>query len=230
MKFADLVRLNEARSERRRVVAVTNLNSGDQTVHVGSEAVEFEAGLKAGGASRDVTSDQKSPDRDRRFVNVYLPPPRIVIVGAVHISQSLAALAQITAFDVLIIDPRTAFATPDRFQNVEVVAEWPEDVLRTRPLDQSTALVALSHDPRIDDSALASGLRQNCFYVGALGSRKTHAKRLERLAGQGFSETLLHEIKGPIGIDIGAKTPPEIAVAILAEIIQAWRQPNEVAP
>ncbi len=230
MKFADLVRLNEARSERRRVVTATNLNSGDQTVHVGSEAVELEARLKAEGASRDVTSDQKSPDHDRHFVNVYLPPPRIVIIGAVHISQSLAALAQITAFDVLIIDPRTAFATPDRFQNVEVVAEWPEDVLRTRPLDQFTALVALSHDPKIDDAAVASGLRQNCFYVGALGSRKTHAKRLGRLVGQGFSETLLHEIKGPIGIDIGAKTPPEIAVAILAEIIQAWRQPNEVTP
>ena len=227
MRLADLVRLNEARKLRRRVVTVTNTNSGDQIVLLGAELDKFESAGKTRNVLENGFVDEEG---GLHFVNVYLPPPRIVVIGAVHVSQSLAAMAHLADFDVLIIDPRTAFATPDRFQNVEVVAEWPEDVLRTRPLDPFTAVVALSHDPKIDDFAVASGLRENCFYVGALGSRKTHTRRLERLAEHGLSEAVLSRIRGPVGLDIGAKTPAEIAVAVLAEVIKAWRLAAEVTP
>ncbi len=141
-----------------------------------------------------------------------------------HITQALARLAPIVGYDLAIIDPRTAFATQERFDGVDLVADWPEDVLPQRPLDAYTALAAVTHDPKIDDFALAEGLRRGCFYVGALGSRKTHAKRLERLAALGLSEAELSRIRAPIGLDIGASSPEEIALAIMAEIVQAFRR------
>jgi len=154
---------------------------------------------------------------------VHLPPPRIVAIGAVHISQALAPMARLAGFDIEIIDPRTAFATPERFEGSKVHADWPETVLAARPLDAFTAVAALTHDPKIDDFPLGAALNTGCFYVGALGSRKTHAKRLERLKENGVADDALARIHAPIGLDIGASSPPEIAVAVLAEIIRALR-------
>ena len=158
------------------------------------------------------------------FLNVHLPPARIVVIGAVHISQALAPMAAIAGFDLTIIDPRTAFATGERFESIDLVADWPEDVLRDRPLDPYTALVAVTHDPKIDDFPIAAALLTGCFYVGALGSRKTHAKRVERLVAGGASQEAIDRISAPIGLDIGASSPAEIAVAVLADIIRAFRR------
>jgi xanthine dehydrogenase accessory factor len=157
------------------------------------------------------------------FINVYLPPPRIVVIGAVHISQALAGMAAIAGFDLTIIDPRSAFATPERFGQTKLLAEWPEDALKGMPLDAYTALAAVSHDPKIDDFPLKAALDAACFYVGALGSRKTHASRVERLTKLGLDESAIARIHAPIGLDIRAASPAEIAVSILADIIQALR-------
>ncbi|MCF6322452.1 MAG: XdhC family protein, partial [Rhizobiaceae bacterium] len=159
----------------------------------------------------------------RYFLNVYLPPTRLVVIGAVHISQNLAAIARDSGFDLEIIDPRTAFATPQRFENFNLFAHWPEEILANNPLDRYCALIAVTHDPKIDDFPIKSALEAGCFYVGALGSRKTHAKRLQRLEEDGLNKEQLDKIHAPIGIDIGAANPAEIAVAILAEIIGAFR-------
>src|SRR5690606_17584790 len=156
-------------------------------------------------------------------LNAHLPPPRIVAIGAVHISQALAPMARIAGFDVDVIDPRTAFATADRFPDVPLHAEWPQDVLARRPLDAFTALAALTHDPKIDDFPVQAALKAKCFYVGALGSRKTHAKRVERLLAAGIAPADLERIDAPIGLDIAASNPAEIAVAVLAQIVQALR-------
>ena len=156
-----------------------------------------------------------------------MPPPRLVIIGAVHISQALAPMAALLDYDVTIIDPRTAFASTERFPNVKLIAEWPEVALPPLNVDHYTAFVALTHDPKIDDPALMHALARDCFYIGALGSRKTHGRRLERLKAQGVSEPALARIHAPIGLAIGAVSPPEIAVAILAQITGRLRLPAE---
>jgi xanthine dehydrogenase accessory factor len=158
------------------------------------------------------------------FLNVHVPPPRVVVIGAVHIAQAFAPMARIAGFDVTIVDPRTAFATPDRFEGEEVIAEWPEPVLSRQPLDAYTALVAVTHDPKIDDFPLQAALRAGCFYVGALGSRKTHGRRVERLLAAGCSEAEIARIEAPIGLDIAAATPAEIAVAVLGSVVRALRR------
>jgi xanthine dehydrogenase accessory factor len=160
---------------------------------------------------------------------VHVPPPRLVVTGAVHISQALAPIAKILGYDVVIVDPRTAFATPERFPDVTVIAEWPDKALPPLAIDGYTAFVALTHDPKIDDPGLLHALSRDCFYVGALGSRKTHARRVERLKAQGLSEAVIARIHAPIGLAIGAVSPPEIAVAIMAEITARLRLPAERA-
>jgi xanthine dehydrogenase accessory factor len=146
------------------------------------------------------------------------------MIGAVHISQALAPIARIAGLDVSVIDPRTAFATQERFPETPVIAQWPDEALDRAPLDGYTAIALLTHDPKIDDVALVRALNAECFYVGALGSRKTHAKRLERMRAQGFGEAALARIHAPIGLDIGAVSPAEIAVSIIGEIIGALRR------
>ena len=173
-------------------------------------------------AKISTASSSTSPGRSF-FLNVYLPQPRLVVIGAVHISQALAPMARIAGFPVEIIDPRTAFATQERFADVELSAEWPEEVLSTHPLDSYTALAAVTHDPKIDDFPLKAALDAGCFYVGALGSRKTHAKRVERLLALGATEAQIANIHAPIGLNIGASSPAEIAVAVLAQVIEAFR-------
>jgi xanthine dehydrogenase accessory factor len=142
----------------------------------------------------------------------------------VHISQALAPIARIAGLDPIVIDPRTAFASPERFPDTQVVAEWPDEALASRPLDRYTAICLLTHDPKIDDRALVRALKAECFYIGALGSRKTHARRLERMKAEGFDEAALARIHAPIGLDIGAVSPSEIAVSVAGEIVASLRK------
>jgi xanthine dehydrogenase accessory factor len=222
MKLDILRRLNAAREARRAAILVTDLAGGGERLVVEAEGYGGDP-LAAVLAERFRSGRSGAVEGDGVFLTVSLPPPRLLVIGAVHISQALAPMARIAGFDVAIIDPRTAFATPDRFPDVALLAEWPEAVLPVRPLDPFTALAALTHDPKIDDLPLQAGLEAGCFYVGALGSRKTHARRLERLKAAGVAEGLLARIAAPIGLAIGAQSPAEIAVAVLAQVIQALR-------
>ena len=158
------------------------------------------------------------------FLTVQAPSARLTLIGAVHISQALAPMARIAGLDVTIIDPRTAFASPERFPDTPVIPQWPDEPLEAEPPDRYTALCLLTHDPKIDDPALKIALRSDCFYIGALGSKKTHAKRLERMRAEGFDEAALARIHAPIGLDIGAVSPAEIAVSIIGEIVAALRR------
>ncbi|OCP37581.1 XdhC family protein [Ensifer sp. LC163] len=224
MDITTLQALNAARADRRAAVAFTDLATGQSHLCVEGERCPDEwvdamaSALRSGKAGIIVAAERSF------FLNVYLPPPRILIVGAVHISQALARMAPIAGFDLTVVDPRTAFATAERFAGVELIAEWPEDVLKVRPFDRFTAMVAVTHDPKIDDEPIRAALASGCFYVGALGSRKTHASRVERLRRLGLTDDAIARVKAPIGLDIGAASPAEIAVAILAEIIEALRR------
>ena len=154
------------------------------------------------------------------FLNVYVPPPRLIVIGAVHIAQSLAPMATMLEFDVTVVDPRGAWATAQRFPGVNVIQDWADEAFQAMGLDSSTAVVTLTHDPKLDDPALEAALKSDVFYVGALGSRRTHAKRKERLAEAGITDEQFARIHGPVGLNIGAKSPAEIAVSILGQIIE----------
>jgi xanthine dehydrogenase accessory factor len=229
MRLDLLSTLNAERAARRAVVVVTDTASGSQRL--------VKAGAVAADPLRDVIekhirsgkSGVEETPEGRVFLTVHVPPPRLVITGAVHISQALAPIATLLGFDVTIVDPRTAFATSERFPGVKVIADWPDAALPQLGFDRYTAFAALTHDPKIDDPALAHALGHDCFYVGALGSRKTHARRLERLKAQGISEAALARIHSPIGLDIGAVAPAEIAVAIMGEVTASLRRPTETA-
>lgn len=218
-----LKKLNRHRKNRVAAMIVTNLDDGRDRILKEQDDVGGALGEAVAKAFRSGKSGMVETGRDRFFLNVYLPPPRLVVIGAVHISQALAPIAAIAGYDMVVIDPRTAFATPERFGGTQLFAEWPQDVLKSHPLDAYCALAAVTHDPKIDDPAISLALEAGCFYVGALGSRKTHAKRLTRLGDAGLGKSLLATIHAPIGLDIGASSPPEIAVAIMAEIIEAFR-------
>lgn len=223
MELDALKKLNAERHCRRAAVLATDLGDGRAWVIGEGDAVSGPLCEAAAKAFRSGRSQSVEADGRTVFLNVHMPPPRIVVIGAVHISQALAPMARIAGFDVAIIDPRSAFATHDRFGEVQLFDEWPETVLAQRPLDAFTALVAVTHDPKIDDFPLKAALEARCFYVGALGSRKTHAKRVERLLAEGLSPADIGLVRAPIGLDIAASTPAEIAVAVLAEIVQALR-------
>lgn len=162
------------------------------------------------------------------LVRPYLSDPRLVIVGAVHIAQPLAVMAQAAGLEIVVVDPRAVFATPERFPGVRLERSWPDAAYGALGLDHRTAVVSLSHDPKLDDPALAGALRSAAFYVGALGSRRTHEKRVARLLGLGFDEGDIARISAPVGLDIGARSPAEIAVAILSEVILELRRGTEV--
>jgi xanthine dehydrogenase accessory factor len=206
------------------VILVTDLQDGSGQVIEEGAIIDGELRVDAEKAFRTGRSATVEAGGKRLFLNVLVPPPQIAVIGAVHISQALAAMAPVAGFDLRIIDPRTAFATPERFEGVVLAADWPEDVLNERPLDAYTALVAVTHDPKIDDFPIAQALKTGCFYVGALGSRKTHARRAERLRDLGLTDEQIGRIDAPIGLDIGAQSPAEIAVAVLGAIIQAFRR------
>jgi xanthine dehydrogenase accessory factor len=223
MKLATLHAVNAARAERRAVVVVTDVESGAERLVRGEEVAGDPLSPFLSEQLRKGKSALVEAEGQKLFLTVHVPPVRLVMVGAVHISQALVPLARLVAFDPVVVDPRTAFATPERFPGVTVIAEWPDVALPPLGVDCYTAFVALTHDPKIDDPALEHALARNCFYVGALGSRKTHQRRLERLRAAGVDEAALARIHAPIGLDIGAISPAEIAVSIVAEITAALR-------
>ena len=223
MRLDILKALNTEHAARRAAVVVTNQDSGAQRLvtqdKVAADPLKdvLEAHLRSGKSGVEETADGKV------FLTVHVPPTRLIVIGAVHISQALAPIAALLGYDVTIVDPRTAFASPERFPDVKVIAEWPEKALPPLGVDRYTAFVALTHDPKVDDPALLHALERDCFYIGALGSRKTHGRRIERLKGQGASDEKLARIHAPIGLPIGAVSPPEIAVAIMGEITSRLR-------
>jgi len=223
MDVAALKAMNEERRARRAAVIVTDLDDGKTRLFREDAEVEGELGEAVRKALRTGLSRAIEADGRRLFLNAHLPRPRLVVIGAVHISQALAPMARIAGYPVEIIDPRTAFASPERFEDVELYPDWPETVLKERPLDPYCAVAAVTHDPKIDDFALKAALDAGCFYVGALGSRKTHAKRVERLLAMGATQEAVDRIAAPIGLDIGAASPAEIAVAVLAQVVRAFR-------
>ncbi|MEW9808205.1 XdhC family protein [Mesorhizobium marinum] len=223
MDISALKVLNEERRRRRAAVLLTDLDDGGVRVVKEGDAVSGDLGAALAKAFRTGNSGSVEADGKRLFLNAYLPQPRLVVIGAVHISQALAPMARIAGYPIEIIDPRTAFASADRFPDVDLFPEWPEPVLAQRPLDAYCAVAAVTHDPKIDDFALKAALDAGCFYVGALGSRKTHAKRVERLLAMGCKPEDIDRIAAPIGLDIGAASPAEIAVAVLAQVVRAFR-------
>jgi xanthine dehydrogenase accessory factor len=224
-----LKKLNVARAARRAIALVTDLGDGRDRVVEEGDDVAGDLGEALARAFRTGKSGVVEVDGREFFINVHLPPPRLVVIGAVHISQAMAPMAKLAGYDMEIIDPRTAFASSERFEEVRLDAEWPEKVLKERPLDPYCALCAITHDPKIDDYPLKAALEAGCFYVGALGSRKTHGKRVERLLAEGLAQDAIDRIAAPIGLDIGASSPAEIAVAILAQVIEAFRKRNIVS-
>jgi xanthine dehydrogenase accessory factor len=219
-----LASLNAERAARRAAVLVTDIASGEQHLVREAEVAAHPLASLLAERLRQGKSGLVAEGGRELFLTVQVPPVRLLIIGAVHISQALAPMARGLDLDVTIVDPRTAFATPERFPDVPVLAEWPEAVLPRIGLDRYTALVALTHDPKIDDPALDAALKAECFYIGALGSKKTHARRVERLTEAGFTEADIARIHAPIGLDIGAVSPAEIAVSILAEIVATLRR------
>ena len=223
MRLDILKALNAERAARRAAVVVTHQESGEQRLvtqdKIAADPLKdlLEAHLRSGKSGMEETADGKV------FLTVHVPPTKLIAIGAVHISQALAPIAALLGYDVTIVDPRTAFASPERFPGVTVIAEWPDTALPPLGVDRYTAFVALTHDPKVDDPALLHALERECFYIGALGSRKTHGRRLERLKGQGASDEQLSRIHAPIGLPIGAISPPEIAVAIMGEITSRLR-------
>jgi xanthine dehydrogenase accessory factor len=224
VKLEVLRQLNAERAARHAAIVVTDVATGAERL-VKADEVErdplkdvLKERLRTGKSGMAETAE------GRVFLTVHVPPPRLVITGAVHISQALAPIARVVGYDVTIVDPRTAFASVERFPDVKVIAEWPDSALPPLNVDRYTAFVALTHDPKIDDPALTHALERECFYIGALGSKKTHARRVERLKGAGIKDEAIGRIHAPIGLPIGAVSPPEIAVAIMGEITARLRQ------
>jgi xanthine dehydrogenase accessory factor len=230
MRLDLLAALNTERAARRAAVVVTELANGKQRLVREREIDADPLGAQLRAQLRTGKSGIIEVGEEKFFAEVHMPPPRIVITGAVHVSQALAPMAKILGYDVTIVDPRTAFATPERFPDVPLLAEWPDTALPKVGLDNWTAFVALTHDPKIDEPAIEAALRSECFYVGALGSKKTHGRRVESLKKKGVSESALARIHAPIGLSIGAASPPEIALAILAEITLRLRRGPEAKP
>jgi xanthine dehydrogenase accessory factor len=225
MQAETLAALQEARAKRRSVTLATRLSdAAEALIYLDSAKGALSSDQAIVSAARRAMTTGKSETVDiggqKVFLNVYVPPPRLIIVGAVHIAQSLAPMAAMLEFDVTVVDPRGAWATSQRFPGVKVIKDWADEAFQEMGLDVSTAVVTLTHDPKLDDPALESALKSDVFYIGALGSRKTHAKRKERLAEVGITDEMFSRIHGPVGLNIGAKSPAEIAVSILGQIVE----------
>ena len=224
-----LEKLNLARQQKQTVVLITQLEKPEQYLYsesrencVGSVPAELEELAKQ--AARFDRSRMYETENGKIFFNVFNPPLRMFIVGAVHISQTLAPLAVMCGYDVTVIDPRQAFATNERFPDIKINTAWPDQALEELKPDSRTAVVTLTHDPKLDDPALVSALKSKAFYIGALGSKKTQAGRQKRLEEKGFSLEQQQRICGPVGLDIGAQSPAEIALSIMAQVTQQVRQ------
>lgn len=230
MKTAIFDRLLAARAGKRPAALVTRLADGAQTL---IDADRIDGYLALAPALLEEVRDRIQGDRSgpldadpELFVRVYLPAARLLIVGAVHIAQALAPMARLAGFEVTLVDPRRAFATPERFPEIALSHDWPDEAMAELAPDVRTAVVTLSHDPKLDDPALIAALGSTAFYIGALGSRRTHAARLERLTEAGLADAAAR-IHAPVGLDLGGRAPAEIAVAILAEIVRCrYRGPQ----
>jgi len=225
MKRDVLQQIIEATSRKHAFATVTDTGTGAQSMvraHDQFGALAIDSPQLA-EIRRRVSADQSGVMENGWFVRVYSPPARMVIVGAVHIAQALAPMAQLAGFEVIVIDPREAFVRSGDLAGIRAIVAWPDDGMNEVKPDARTAVVTLTHDPKLDDPALAAALRSDAFYVGALGSRKTHAKRLERLAALGFDDAQTARIHGPVGLDISALTPAEIAVSIIAQVVEKLR-------
>jgi xanthine dehydrogenase accessory factor len=223
MDLALLARLNEERAARRAAVLVTDLQSHTQRLVLEKDIMADPLSALLSDALRMGKSGVVESDGHKVFLTVQAPVLRIIAIGAVHISQALVPMAKQLGHDVIIVDPREAFASPERFPDVPVHAEWPDSALPRLGADRYTAYLLLTHDPKIDDPALHFALKSDAFYIGALGSRKTHGKRVERLQAMGFDEHAIKRIHAPIGLNIGAISPAEIALSILGEITAKLR-------
>ncbi len=225
MKIETLAALQDSRTKRRAVTLATRLSDAAEalvyldgaTGALAGDTAILSAARRAMAIGRSETVDLGG---QKVFLNVYVPPARLIIVGAVHIAQSLAPMATLLGFDVTVVDPRGAWATDNRFPGMKIIQDWADEAFQAMGLDVSTAVVTLTHDPKLDDPALEAALKSDVFYIGALGSRRTHAKRKERLAEAGITEEQFARVHGPVGLNIGAKSPAEIAVSILGQIIE----------
>lgn len=223
MKAALLRSVLLARRARRPVVLVTDVRSGAQVLvdkqkdHMPTMLSEETVTVASQALAKDQSNLLETPDGSF-FLHVFNPPLRLIIVGAVHIAQSLAPMAVLAGYDVTILDPRRSFASAYRFPQGYLITRWPHEALPELALDKRTAVVTLTHDPKIDDPALEAALQSSVFYIGALGSRKTQAARLKRLSRAGFSEAMLSRIHGPVGLPLGGRSPSEIVISILAEM------------
>jgi xanthine dehydrogenase accessory factor len=227
LRAGTLAALNAARSEKRRVCLVRYLERGGEALVVDGRPVLGEVPADVADAVANALRRDQSLAADTSlgstFLQVFNPPLRLVVIGAVHIAQALAPMASLAGYQVTVVDPRRAFATDSRFPDVTMTVDWPDEAMQALAPDRRTAVVALTHDPKLDDPGLDVALRSEAFYIAALGSRRTHAGRLERLAGLGHDAATLARIHGPAGLDIGAVSPAEIAVSVLAEMTRVLR-------
>ncbi|MEE2933250.1 MAG: XdhC family protein [Pseudomonadota bacterium] len=231
MKGSLLKSLNAARMERKPAALITRIQDGSQTLFVENRVfagpeLDHSIELELKNAILSDKSRIIGDGENRVFIHVFNPSKRLVIVGAVHIAQSLAPMAYTAGYDVSVIDPRSPFATAERFPNVKIFCKWPDEVMPELDIDRRTAIVTLTHDPKIDDPALTCALNSDAFYIGSLGSRNTHASRIERLQEAGLNRNQIARINGPVGLNIKAILPAEIAVSILAQIIECSHLPN----
>lgn len=218
------------RAANRSVAVATFQKTGEQKLFYlqVSESLEGVDSRIAEAARDAIIADRPTTvesDDGPVFLNVFNPPLRLILIGAVHIAQALSPMAALAGYEVNIVDPRSAFGSLERFPGVRLSNQWPDEAMAALKPDLRTAVVALTHDPKLDDPGLSAALKSDAFYIGALGSKKTHASRLERMRAHGFTPSDLARIHGPIGLDIGAKSPAEIAVAILAQVTQCLRRP-----
>ncbi len=228
MKASTIEKLQAARAAKRPVALATNLRSGQQLLIFpdgtdGDLCLDMDMVVAAGEALKNDEHLRFATPAGEVFVQVFNPPPRLLVVGAVHITEPLARIGALAGYGVTVIDSRRGFAESQKFEGFAVMGDWPDEAMASLKPDSRTAVVTLTHDPKLDDPALAAALRSKAFYIGALGSRKTHAARLGRLKEAGFSDAELQRIHGPVGLDIGALSPAEIAVSIVAQITQVRR-------
>lgn len=231
MQSSILEQLQADRAAKRPVVLATFLKTGEQRLLylVGKQGLK-DLDPRIGEAARAALLEDKArtveTEQGPLFLNVFNPPLRLVLVGAVHIAQSLVPMARLAGYEVTVIDPRSAFGSAERFPGVTLSNDWPDEAMAAIKPDLRTAVVTLTHDPKVDDPALEAALKSDAFYIGALGSKKTHASRIERLTAAGFGHDDFARINGPVGLSIGAKSPAEIAISILAQMTQTLRQPK----
>ncbi len=225
MKLETLQAVQTAKAARKPVAIVKRIADGAEALvfpdtasgDLAGDAVVVAAGRAGLASARSETVETAS---GKLFVHVFVPAPRLIVVGAVHIAQALVPMAAMMDFDVTVVDPRRAFASDSRFPGVTVLTDWPDDAVERLKPDASTAVVTLTHDPKLDDPALIGTLSSEAYYVGSLGSRRTHEKRKARLLEAGITEAQFARIHGPVGLHIGAKSPAEIAISILGQIVQ----------